>query len=332
MKTYNFNIYTRLVKFFDTSSPVFAARMSAFVCAVLSVIGISLGIMEDSLAVLSNGLVSAIDILNSFLFLTAVKQSMRASDYSYNYGYGKYESLSLLGAGGMLTGILGFTLYETIRNFGTPAKAESNVFLLLAFSFASAFMMNQMHILQKRASVKYNIPSLAVDAAIWRMDMFMEIGVIINLIIGYALKNYHYENLAKIIDSATASLLVAFALTIPLRSAKNAFNQLLDRTADEQIQFDILAVIAENINKMCEFKTLHTRQSGRDLFIELDVIMPYDFTVEQIFEFETAICLAIKEKYPFSMPRVYVEPCQKDCVYGGIANCPLKKFGKMKGA
>ena len=44
---------------------------------------------------------------------------------------------------------------------------------------------------------------------------------------------------------------------------------------------------------MCEFKQVHTRQSGKDIFVEIDIIMPFDATIDTKFDFELALHLAL---------------------------------------
>jgi divalent metal cation (Fe/Co/Zn/Cd) transporter len=168
------------------------------------------------------------------------------------------------------------------------------------------------------------MPLLDYDADAWRNDSYIEFGVIINLIIGAFLGHYNLEKYATYIDSSAAIILVIFCLKVPLTHGKDALNQLLDRTLPESMQFDIIAVIAENINRMCEFKSTSTRRSGKDIFIEIDVVMPYDFTLEEAFKLEEDIHTSIKEKYPTALPRLYATPCQKDCIYDNSSHCPVK--------
>lgn len=323
------NLLNRITESFDSSSPLFAARLSLAVCGVLAVIGISLGLAEGSLAVLTNGLISAVDILNTFLILTAAKQSIKAPDYAYNYGYGKYESLSLLGAGCMLTGILGFAVYEAV---GAALADKTGIILnrplLISFSVFSVITMALMHSIQIRAAHRFKMPILEFEAKLWKIDTLIELGVILNLIIGLSLEMMNYHHISKILDNISAIALAGFALIMPVKGAKEAFNQLLDRTVDESIQFDLISVIAENINRFCEFKSMHTRRSGKDIFIELDLVMPYDYSIKQKFEVEKILSDAIKKKYPTSIPRVYVQPCEMDCIYENKCNCPVKKANK----
>lgn len=311
----------------DRSSPLFASRLSLLVCIGLAAGGVLLGYFNGSIAVTTNGLISAVDIINSFFFLAAVNQSVKSPDYIFNYGYGKYESLAMLGTGGLLTALLGYTLYDAIITYGDPAEYIDNYTVLVGFSFVSFVVMRQMFLFQRRAARRYHMTILDYDAKLWLNDSFIELGVLINLIIGFVFKKFELEGLAKIIDSTTGIGLAAFALWIPMKSARDALNQLLDRTLPENIQFDIIAVIAENIQNMCEYKSIHTRQAGKDLFIEIDIVMPWDFTLDKVERLEKQIHTSIKVKYPTAITRVYVEACPKDCLHNGKRNCPIKIKG-----
>lgn len=328
--TKNFNFVTKINKWFDPNSPVFTTRLSLIICVILASNGLYLGITENSLAVQINGLISAIDVLNSFIFLTAVNHSVRSPDYIYNYGYGKYESLSLLAAAGLLILVLGYTIFEAYQSFGTTETEGSNSLKLLTFSIVSLAIMGFMFRLQKKAAKKYKLPILDYDAEIWKIDSLIELVVLANLILGAILKYNNKVYLSIVTDSLTAVFLLIFALKVPLKGSKDALNQLLDKTLPENVQFEILAVVAENLNKMCEFRTVHTRQSGKDIFIELDVVMPYDFTISQKFEVEKEIQAKLKELYPTCVPRVYTIPCPGDCNHNGHSSCPVKKYMASK--
>ena len=97
-------------KLLDIKSPVFPTRLSLLACILLAIGGISFGLLEKSLAVQTNGFIAAIEILNSLLFLAAVNQSVRLPDVTYNFGYGKYESLAMLFGTVLLSVILIITL------------------------------------------------------------------------------------------------------------------------------------------------------------------------------------------------------------------------------
>ncbi|MFA6570938.1 MAG: cation diffusion facilitator family transporter [Bacteroidota bacterium] len=323
MSQIEYKFKTQFTGWFDFKSPVFPTRVSLLACILLAAGGIIVGSLEKSLAVETNGMIAAIEILNSMLFIAAVSQSVRTPDYSFNYGYGKYESLAILSGAVLLTVVLIKTLISGIQEFSSPILV-GNYYILVSFSIFSLLVIQLMFLYLKKASKKYFMPLLDYDAAMWKVDSYIESGVLINLIIGAILGFLGYAKIAKMIDSASAIILIVYALKIPLTHGKDALNQLLDRTLPESIQFDIIAVIAENVNRMCEYKKTYTRRSGKDIFIEIDVVMPWDFTLEEAFSLEKDIHESIKIKYPTALPRLYVTPCQKDCVKGDVCNCPVK--------
>lgn len=305
------------------NSPVFPTRVSVLVCIILSAGGIILGLSDSSLAVSANGFIALIDVITSLLFMTAVSQTVRQPDYVFNYGYGKYESLAMLTGAFLLFFVLVYTLAEAVIDFNNSAAVENHSVLML-FSAGSYVLIRLMANYLSRSAGKYHVPLLKYDSEIWRTDSYLELGILLNLIVGMILSGYGLRETVKIIDASTAVLLVLFALKVPLKHGREALNQLLDRTLPEFIQFDILSVIAENLNKLCELKGVHTRQSGKDLFIEIDLIMPWDFTVEQVHEIEIAFKKSLKEKYPTSILRLYFTPCLRDCVLDGEHRCPVK--------
>lgn len=166
---------------------------------------------------------------------------------------------------------------------------------------------------------------LRYDAALWRVDSWVEIGVIGGVLIDGLFQLFELYSIAVIIDGLFAIALVAVSIKVPLQHGREAFRQLLDRTLPDRMQYEVLGVIAENTKNMCEFKRVHTRQSGRDIFIEIDLVMPYDHTLEDLYKLEQRLLSSLREKFPTAIPRVYVTPCDRRCDDPEGATCPLKR-------
>ncbi|MBI3260072.1 MAG: cation diffusion facilitator family transporter [Ignavibacteriae bacterium] len=308
---------------FSPKSPIFIPVMSMIMCVMIAVAGIPLGSIQNSLAVETNGFIAAIDVVNAILLITAINRSIRRADYNFNYGYGKYENLAILASAMLLTIVSGYILVKTFQSIDNPTYV-SNYWLLGSFSFVSLVMMITMHHQQEINAGKFNLPMLHYDVDLWKADIITEIGVLINIIIGYALHYYNYLTIAKFVDSFTAVGLLVIALRPCFKHGKEAFNQLLDRTLSEDIQIELLGVIAENIDEFCEFKSIHTRQSGNDLFIEMDLVMPFDYTLEENYKVENKMRKSVLLKYPTSIFRLYAIPCPRDCIKGDQCFCPVK--------
>lgn len=306
------------------SSPAFVPSVALIACLILAIMGIMLGASSESLIVETNGWIAAVEIINASLFIMAVERSSKTADFQFNYGYGKYESLAILSSSGLLSIVGIYVLIEAIQTFGNPSTT-SNFWFLAVYSFITFLIIRTMTVLMKKAAKKHRVGVLNFDADLWEADSWMELGVVANLIIGGILHHYGYNNVAKFLDSGSAIILLGYTVSIPLRHGKNALAQVLDKTLPEEIQMGILSSIVERFDSFCEFRAVHTRQSGRDIFIEIDLILPFDWTLEQSRELETNLADDLKKKYPTSIMRLYAQPCPRDCFRDGECFCPLKQ-------
>lgn len=312
----------RLRRYFRRNTPLYASTMSLFACIILAVGSVLLGSYQHSLLVQTNGLISIIDIGNSLLFLAAVDRSTRSPDMAFNYGYGKYESLAILVSANLLVVLTVFTLIEAVSFFQRPPEDTGSVILVAWSGIALAIMINTTRRLERYAK-KFHLPMLHYDAELWRVDSWVEIGVILGVIIHGALQAFGSFGAAAVIDGVFSIGLVLLSLKAPIQHGRTAFRQLLDRTLPEEMQYQILGIISSHLHQMCEFRGVHTRQSGRDIFIEIDLVMPFDHTLEQLYGLEKDILNELRKKFPTAIPRVYVTPCDRSCL-AKPGSCPLR--------
>ncbi|MBU3741098.1 MAG: cation diffusion facilitator family transporter [Candidatus Kapabacteria bacterium] len=303
--------------------PEFASTVSLLACTLLALGSIALGVIQRSLIMQTNGYIALIDIGNSLLFLAAVQRSSRQADVTFNYGYGKYESLAILVSANLLIVLTIFTLGEAF-SFARRPPVDVNSVFLAGWAMLSFVVMRYTARLLERYANRFHMPMLRYDAELWRADSWMELGVLSGIGISAALRTIDRSNIAAILDIAASIILLLVALRVPLKHGREAFRQLLDRTLPDQAQYEILAIIAENVRNMCAFNSVHTRQSGRDIFIEIDLVMPFDYTLGQLYELERSILDNLRAKFPTAIPRVYVTPCDRSCEHDGVSSCPIK--------
>ncbi len=315
------------VSIFNTNTATFVARLSLCVSILIALSTIVLGWLEDSLFYKANGLIALTDIVNSAILLAAVSHSKREPDTFYNYGYGKYESFGIFISSTLITIVALYTLYSAILSFGN-IEPIGNFYYLVLFSLFSATLMFWMNKVLLSYYNRFQLPILRYDAELWKYDAFIEIGVIISLGICIFINKLGYVSLARIADSIGAIIFVAIAMRIPIKFGKKSIDQLLDRTLPEEFHYKILSVVAENFRNICDFKKIYARQSGKDIFIEIDLELPYDYTLEEAYEIEKKLVSEIQSIYPSALPRVYVVPCNRNCVYGDTSSCPVKKWKK----
>jgi cation diffusion facilitator family transporter len=306
-----------------SNTPQSAVYLSLAASAVLAVGGILLGLTQDSLAVRTNGIVAAIDIVNATVLVAAVQRSIRTPDYVYNYGYGKYESLALLLSATLLFVTLGFTVYQSVVDFLHHVTTKHYAILVVYSAFSLA-IVSAIARIQTRRARSVAMPMVEYDADVWRLDTFTELCVFVGLTVGWVATEFAAPSIARLVDAVSALAVVGIALRMPLRHGRRALDQLLDRTLPDEVQYDILGVVAENAHRFCQFKSVHTRQSGKDIFVEIDVVMPYDYTFEDAYPVEREMNDAITRKFGNAITRIYAVPCPRDCIHDGKSFCPVK--------
>lgn len=306
-----------------SDTPQGAVYLSLAASAVLAVGGILLGLTQDSLAVRTNGIVAAIDIVNALVLVAAVQRSIRTPDYVYNYGYGKYESLALLLSATLLFVTLGFTVYQAVIDYLNHVTTKHYV-ILVVYTGCSLVVVSAISRIQTRRAQNVAMPMVEYDADVWRLDTFTELCVFVGLTIGWLASEFHAVAISRVADAVSALAVVGIALRMPLRHGRRALDQLLDRTLPDEVQYDILGVVAENAHRFCQFKSVHTRQSGKDIFVEIDVVMPFDYTFEDAYPVESEMHDAITNKFGNAITRIYAVPCPRDCIRDGKSYCPVK--------
>jgi divalent metal cation (Fe/Co/Zn/Cd) transporter len=189
--------------------------------------------------------------------------------------------------------------------------------------------MRFVYRVQKKSAQKYRMPILEYDALLWKTDSYIEILVLINLVVGLILQLVGFRYIGLVIDSGVAIALTFLSLKAPLKGSRDALNQLMDRTVSEDVQMKLLSVVSRNHQNICEFKAIHTRQSGKDIFVELDIILPFDESMKYKDELEKKIANEIKEIAPNAVPRVYAVSCDGKCLCGNQRNCPVHIYRNL---
>lgn len=299
--------------------------MSLLACTLLAGVSLVLGQWEHSLVIQTNGYISLIDIGNSLLFLAAVDRSTKSADLSFNYGYGKYESLAILVSANLLIALTVVTIVQAITLLQTPPQNINSV-LLVAWSGVTFVIMRQTARRLERYANRFHQPMLRYDAELWRVDSWVELGVIVGLLVGALLRTINWYGTAVIVDAITSITLLLLTLKVPIQHGAEAFRQLTDRTLPPEMQQEVMAIIEENRHTMCEFLGVHTRQSGRDIFIEVDMMMPPHYRLDELYPIERALLVKLRERFPTAIARVYVTPCDNHCeLPDGTCTCPLKQ-------
>ncbi len=244
------------------------AGISVFVNLVLAASKITVGIVVNSAAILSEGLHSGMDILSSSIGLFGIKKAKKPSDKEHPYGHYKFEVFAGLIITLILLGTGAGIIYEAYKGFLNPGKVEIS-YLALGIMIFSALINEIMSRIKIHFGKKENSVSLLSDGFHSRVDVYTSVAVLFGLILN---KYWIYA------DPLLALLIGVYIIKQSFSLGKNATDSLLDVSAGEMIENKIKEIVKE---QRIEISDLKTQKKGSVITTDLEIDLPNKLSVEE---------------------------------------------------
>jgi cation diffusion facilitator family transporter len=247
------------------------ALVSVIAAVFITGFKIIIGIMTNSLGILSEALHSGLDLVAALITLFAVRISDKPADEDHHYGHGKVENFSALIETLLLLITCAWIIYEALHRLIT-GKTEIEVTL---WSFIVIITSIIVDISRSRAlfriARKYNSQALEADALHFSTDIWSSGVVLLGLI---------FASLGIFSADSIAALIVAvIVIWVSYKLGKRAINVLLDKTPDNTyVRID---KVLQSIKEISHYHDLKVRESGAETFVELNIHVHPGITIEQ---------------------------------------------------
>ncbi len=255
-----------------SSSKSQVAAISVLASAAMAATKIAVGVIIGSLALISEGLHSSIDLLATIVTWFVVRFSDRPADKEHHYGHGKIESLSALGVIAMLYILAGgivVTAYNHLREGATPPKLSVVPFAVLLIDIGvNLWRARALH----RAAQATRSQALAADALHFASDVLGSFAVIIGL--GLSALGYAWG------DAAAAIAVAVVIASLGLRLARSTVETLLDRAPEGASEKARAAITS--VPGVVDVGRLRVRMVGPTHFIDADVKVPRTYPIDRI--------------------------------------------------
>lgn len=230
------------------------------------------GILTNSLGILSEALHSGLDLVAAVTTVYAVKASNKPPDEEYHYGHGKYESLSALVEVMILIATCAWITLEAFqRLFFQGAHVDVSLAGFVVMFISIVLDVSRSRVLY-RVAKKYQSQALEADALHFSSDVLSSAVVIVGLFLvtrGYL-----------IADSLAALGVVVVIVSLSMRLGKRTVWILLDR-APEGFTEKIRAEVSK-ISDVWVCKRIRLRRSGAQTFVDLEVYIEHSATFEKV--------------------------------------------------
>jgi cation diffusion facilitator family transporter len=287
-----------------------AAALSVASNLVLMILKLSVGLMFGSVAVLGDGIDSAEDLFASGLAFFTVRLALQPADESHPYGHGKAESLAALSQAALIGGGAIFIAIAAIRR-ALADDTEIHVGPSLATMGIAAVVNLGVAAYSMRAARMSGSVAIAADARHLATNVVQALAVATGLVLVGVTGNQIY-------DPIVALILAAYLLWIAGNILRDALRELVDSALPEEMLDQIRNCLGHESHQMRGYHDLRTRKSGREIQIDVHVLVDPGLTVSEAHRLTEHLESDLKSSIQGAVVTVHVDPDEPDlgCVGG----------------
>jgi cation diffusion facilitator family transporter len=278
-----------------------AAALSIASNTLLILLKVAAGAVTGSVALLTEAMHSAIDLIASIVAYVSVRKADEPADASHPYGHEKIENLAAAIEGMLILVGSGVIVFEATRRLIIGSEVESLGFGIAVLALSIVVNVVVSGFLARRAR-ETESPALEGDAAHLRTDAMTSVGVLIGLVLVEATGETW-------LDPAVA-LVVAFAIVLSgvrilTRSSRVLVDEALPAEELEMIRDQIVAFGPRGV---AGFHALRARRAGARRLVDLHVQFREGTTLEAAHSTAHALQDAIEARLGGADILMHLEP------------------------
>ena len=239
----------------------------------VTVMKIVVGSLTNSSSVLADGFHSLSDSASNIVGIVGISIAARPKDKTHPYGHTKFEMLSSLFIGMMMVFIALKIVAEAILQIKNP---ESLNMTTISFVILIITLIINIIVTKYEYSVgkKVNSYILVSDSLHTKSDVYVSLGVLITLIcikLGFPV----------IIDKLVSFVVGIFILHGAYEIFKSTISILVDSAVIDE---NIIREIVVEFSEIKYIKNIRSRGCENNIYIDMDIMVEPDMTVEKSHE------------------------------------------------
>ncbi len=250
-----------------------AAAVSIVSNTLLIALKLVAGAVTGSVAILTEAIHSAIDLIASCIAFFSVRRAEEPADAGHRYGHEKFENVAAAAEGVLILVGAGVIIYASALALVQGSELESLGFGIGVVAFASATNLLVSAWLFRRAR-ETESAALEADAAHLRTDAYTSLGVLVGLAF------VHWTD-QEWLDPAVALVIAAAIVVTGLRLVARSWRVLVDEALPDEELVAIREAIAEFGHRdVVGYHQLRTRRAGARRYLDLHVQFRAGTTLE----------------------------------------------------
>jgi cation diffusion facilitator family transporter len=277
-------------------------KLSAVAIFSVVIIEVLVGLVANSLAVLSDGLHASLDVLSTVMLFFAARASLKPPDEEHTYGHEKFEAIGGLIGGIILVAVAILIFYEAaVRLMGNSRVTEGLEFAgFVAIGYTLCIDFFRIAIFRKAGSIH----STSVKAGFY--DAVSDLSSTIIALLGFGLATLGFYNG----DSFASIFLGSMLIYLSIKLARTSIMELSDATSREIAQKIEKAILSQE--GVVKNEKLRTRQVGSKTFVETTVQVSEGMSLDEAHALASKIEANLTRDFGAVEATIHIEPSEKE--------------------
>lgn len=281
-----------------TKTSVKAIKVALAGNVVLALLKVSLGIIAKSIALISDGLDTSVDIVKTFIVYKGTKIASVPADIDHPYGHGRAETVSssIIGVSVVFAGAL--VMMQSITNFGKTNAVDTLMFIGASISIIGKIVLSwYMAVVGKRVLNE----AILANAKDYLGDVFSSFAVVIGALLIRMTGKVYFDSVASI---AVAIIIIYMGFGI-LRPA-------VKEVMEEQDSPELIEKVEEIVSSCTKAENPHhirIRRLGSYYIVDMHIEFPKNMSVKEAHEVVSNLENNIKQEVKeISEVIIHIEP------------------------
>jgi cation diffusion facilitator family transporter len=278
-----------------------AAGLSIGSNATLIVLKLIAGAVTGSVAIVTEAVHSAIDLIASVVAFVSVRKAGEPADESHRYGHDKIENLAAAIEGMLILVGSGIIVFESVRRLINGSQVERLGFGIAVVGISAAANLIVSASISRTAR-ETESAALEGDAAHLRTDAFTSLAVLAGLVLVQITG-------ADWLDPVTALLVAGAIVSAGVRILSRSSRVLVDEALPAEERAAIEAEVRTFADRgVAGYHQLRTRRAGARRYVDLHLQFRAGTTLEEAHEIAHAIQDAIAARLHGADVLIHLEP------------------------
>ena len=278
-----------------------AAGLSIVSNSALIVLKIGAGVLTGSIALITEAIHSAVDLVASVVAFFSVRKAEEPADEDHLYGHAKVENLAAALEGVLIVLGAAVIIFESVRRLADPPELDSLGVGIAVIALSMVVNLAVSTWLYRQATI-HDSPALEGDAAHLRTDALTSLGVLIGLVV---VEFTGIDALDPAVALVVACAIIFSGVRIVSRSSRVLVDEALPQHELDEIRD---AIESNGAAEIYGFHKLRARRAGSRRYIDLHVQFRRGTTLERAHALSHDLSGAIRDRVRGADVLVHLEP------------------------